>query len=303
MRAWPSLVTCSISTQTRLAPTARSIAPPICRPVSVGECAQFARSPFAATWKPPSTQRSRCPPRTMAKLSAWWKKLPPGRRVTRCELALISQGFSLCGSGAAAMPRMPFSECTTTSRSAGMWSATSVGMPMPRLTYHPSGMSRASRAAMPVRPSRLVPNVLEPCAASFIALLPSARQLRIAGRDMQHAIDEDAGGDDLVRRQLADIADMVRLHHGERAGHGHDRVEVAAGVAEDQVAPAVGHPGLDQRDVAWQGFLEDAGAAVVGAHLLALGDQRAGAGGGEEGRHAGAGGADALGQRALRHHL
>ena len=40
--------------------------------------------------------------------------------------------------------------------------------------------------------------------------------------------------------------------------------------------------------------------AVEFAHVLAFGDQRADAGLGEEGRHAGAAGADALGQRALR---
>ena len=39
MRAWPCFVVCSIVTQTRLAPTARSIAPPICLPTSVADCA------------------------------------------------------------------------------------------------------------------------------------------------------------------------------------------------------------------------------------------------------------------------
>ena len=39
--------------------------------------AQLAMSPFSATWNAPSTQRSRCPPRIIEKLSAWWQKLPP----------------------------------------------------------------------------------------------------------------------------------------------------------------------------------------------------------------------------------
>jgi len=33
----------------------------------------------------------------------------------------------------------------------GTWSATCSGAPMPRLTYQPSGTSRASRAAISVR--------------------------------------------------------------------------------------------------------------------------------------------------------
>ena len=46
--------------------------------------------------------------------------------------------------------------------------------------------------------------------------------------------------------------------------------------------------------------LHDVGLAVELAHLLALGNQRADAGLGVEGRDAGAAGADALGERALR---
>ena len=53
-------------------------------------------------------------------------------------------------------------------------------------------------------------------------------------------------------------------------------------------------------DVGDEAALHHVGLAVELAHLLALGDQRADAGLGEEGRDAGAAGADALGQRALR---
>ncbi len=45
------------------------------------------------------------------------------------------------------MPSRPFSDCSTMSVPAGMKFATSVGMPMPRLTYIPSGSSRAARLA------------------------------------------------------------------------------------------------------------------------------------------------------------
>ena len=53
------------------------------------------------------------------------------------------------------MPSTPFSEWKITSRSSGTWSAIAVGMPMPRLTYQPSGMSRATRAAISTRLSGL----------------------------------------------------------------------------------------------------------------------------------------------------
>jgi len=45
----PLLVVCSMIAQMRLAPAARSIAPPIAGAVSSSERAQLARSPFWAT--------------------------------------------------------------------------------------------------------------------------------------------------------------------------------------------------------------------------------------------------------------
>ena len=66
-------------------------------PLIVTNCIVLARveafaaknSPLAATWKAPSTQMSRWPPRIMAKLSAWWKYTPPGSSVTGCLPALM----------------------------------------------------------------------------------------------------------------------------------------------------------------------------------------------------------------------
>jgi hypothetical protein len=52
-------------------------------------------------------------------------------------------------------------------------------------------------------------------------------------------------------------------------------------------------------DTSAPGALHDVGLAVELAQLLALGHQRAHAGAGEEGRNAGAAGAQLLGQRAL----
>ena len=68
----------------------------------------------------------------------------------------------------------------------------------------------------------------------------------------------------------------------------------------DEIAFRVALPGVDEREVGDQAALHDIGLAVELAHLLALGDHGADAGLGEEGRDAGAAGADALGERALR---
>ena len=45
------------------------------------------------------------------------------------------------------MPSSPFSDCRTMSVPAGTKFATSVGIPIPRLTYIPSRSSRAARFA------------------------------------------------------------------------------------------------------------------------------------------------------------
>ena len=77
------------------------------------------------------------------------------RSVTYCLPALISQGSILSFAGAGPMPSTPFSEWKMTSRSIGTWSAIMVGMPMPRLTYQPSGISAAACCAICWRVKRL----------------------------------------------------------------------------------------------------------------------------------------------------
>ena len=80
----------------------------------------------------------------------------------------------------------------------------------------------------------------------------------------------------------------------------HDRIEIARGLAVDEVALGIGLPGVHDREIGDQAAFHDVLLAVELAHFLALGDLRADAGAGEERRDAGAAGADALGQRALR---
>ena len=99
-----------MSTRTRFAPTARSMAPPTAGGWPTSSVAQLARSPFSETWKPPSTVTSMWPPRIIMNESVWWKNEPPGTRVTGCLPALISSGSPSPGAGAGPIPRMPFSE-------------------------------------------------------------------------------------------------------------------------------------------------------------------------------------------------
>src|SRR3954470_24210793 len=229
-------------TQSRLAPAARSIAPPTAGAVSFSLVAQFARSPFSATSKAPSTQRSMWPPRIIAKLSAWPTKLAPLARVISCLPALISQGSSCPLAGAGPMPMTPFSDWNITSRVGGTWFATMVGMPMPRLTHQPSGTSSARRSAIWSR----VKGMVRPPSSSF-GLQPIAAAIHL-----DHAVHIDAGGHDHVRVQLAKLTDVLHLGDGQLRRHGHDRVEIGPRPSVDEVAPAVGLPGLHQRHIGLQ---------------------------------------------------
>ena len=75
-----------------------------------------------------------CPPRTIANESALLKYEQPGVSVTVSLPALIRSGSTSSSVGNGPMPSRPFSECRVMWMPGGMWFATSVGMPMPRLT-------------------------------------------------------------------------------------------------------------------------------------------------------------------------
>ena len=199
------------------------------------------------------------------------------------------------------MPMTPFSLCSTTSRPSGRWLATSVGRPMPRLTTAPSGMSWATRIAISTRLHFFVAAHAAPLVVAAAPLKPPAlvatrsiltiRCTKMPGVTTASGI-ELAEGDDPV-------------HGGDRRlrRHRHHRAEVARRHAIGQVAPAVAALGLDEGEVAVDRRLEHVHAAVDLARLLALGELGAVAGGGEEAADAGARGADALGEVALRHQL
>src|SRR5947207_15964730 len=131
-------------------------------------------------------------------------------------------------------------------------------------------------------------------------LVLSGLQRRVAGFDVHHAVDIDAGSGHLLGRQLAEFGDVLRLYDRQLGRRRHDRIEVPPGVAIDKVAPTVGAPRLDQRNIAVNRVFEDVFAPVKDARLLALGELGARGGRRVEGRDAGGAGADALGHSTLR---
>ena len=124
-------------------------------------------------------------------------------------------------------------------------------------------------------------------------------RLQIA-RALDDPLHEDAGRVDAVGIELAGLDQLLDFRDRDAAGAGHHRIEVARGLAIDEVALGVALPRLHQRQVGGQPGFEHVGLAVDDARLLAFGDQRARAGLGVEAVDARAAGADALGERALR---
>src|SRR5690242_1438832 len=117
---------------------------------------------------------------------------------------------------------------------------------------------------------------------------------------LEDGVDENAGRVHLVRVKLADVEQLFDFGDDIIGGGGHHGIEVARGLAVDEVAPAVAFPRLDEREVAAQAALHYVHAAVEFAGLFALGDHGAVAGGCVEGGNARAAGTEALAERALR---
>src|SRR5882762_5086014 len=117
---------------------------------------------------------------------------------------------------------------------------------------------------------------------------------------LEDGVYVDAGGVDLVGFELADFHKLFNFGDDVIGGGGHHGIEVARGLAIDEIAPAVAFPGFDESEIAAQATLEDVVAAVEFAGFLSFGDHGAVAGGCVERGDAGSPGAEALAQRALR---
>src|SRR4029079_5599871 len=121
------------------------------------------------------------------------------------------------------------------------------------------------------------------------------------GRAMQDVLHEDARRMHLVRLDLARLDEVLDLRERDACGGGHHRVEVPGGLAKDEVASAVADERTDEREVGLQRHLQHEVTPVDDARLFPFGDDRSVAGRSEEAADAGAAGADALGEGALRH--
>jgi hypothetical protein len=118
-----------------------------------------------------------------------------------------------------------------------------------------------------------------------------------------HALHEDPRRDDHLGVERAELHGFAHLHHRASGGRGHDRREVARGLAVGEVAPAIRAVGLDERVVGVDRILEHVVAIADAPSLLAFGEQRAEGRRREESADARARGTDALGEGALRHEL
>src|SRR5258707_11118742 len=100
----------------------------------------------------------------------------------------------------------------------------------------------------------------------------------------------------LIGVELAKLDEFFNFGDDVVGGGGHHGIEVARGLAIDEIAPAVAFPGFDESEIAAQGALHDVFAAVEFAGFLSFGDHGAVAGGSIERRNSGAAGAEALAQ-------
>src|SRR5215203_6532959 len=154
----------------------------------------------------------------------------PGRAVTGFPPASVSQGRAMPASGTGPVPISPFSDWKKTWIPRGTKLATSVGIPMPRLTSIPSRSSRAIRLAMTV-------------CASILSL-----------RD--EVVDNRRGGHNVVRRYDADGDHVFRLNEDRVCGHRHHRIEIAGGEGVAEVAEVVGDKRMHEREVGAQSRLQ-----------------------------------------------
>src|SRR3546814_11642380 len=113
----------------------------------------------------------------------------------------------------------------------------------------------------------------------------------------------DAGQVDAVGVEAADGDDFLDLGDADLCRGRHRLVEVARGLAEDEVAALVGLPPLDDGEVGEDAAFADIILSVKILHFLALGNEGADAGLRIEARYARSARTAAFGERALRTEL
>src|SRR5687768_4948893 len=129
----------------------------------------------------------------------------------------------------------PFSEWRMIILSAGRKSEHIVGMPTPRLAIQPSWNSAVMRAAIMSRVSRspIACSSGGSCGANPRDVEDAVR------RDLDDALDIDAGRVHLAGIDAADRHDLLDFCDRGLCCHRHDRVEVALRALKNQVAEFV----------------------------------------------------------------
>src|SRR5215467_8560286 len=79
---------------------------------------------------------------------------------------------------------------------------------------------------------------------------------------MHQALDVDAWRDDVVGIDIAGLHEVLAFGHGDLAGGGHHGIEVARGLAVDEVALRVTHPSMNDREIGDKPALHDVVLAV-----------------------------------------
>src|SRR2546421_3511144 len=118
-------------------------------------------------------------------------------------------------------------------------------------------------------------------------------------RTLEDGVDEDAGSMNLIGVELAEFHELFDFGDHIVGSGGHHGIEVARGLAVDEIAPAVTFPSFDEGEIASDGALHDVLAAVEFASFFSVSHHGAVSRGRVERGYAGATGAEALAEGAL----
>src|ERR1019366_4283048 len=132
--------------------------------------------------------------------------------------------------------------------------------------FMPWASSRAARVTIRVRASSV-----EGSATSVLPHGAPLDPLLVAG-PLEDPLNEDARRVNVVGIELTHLDELLDLGDRDLPRHRRERVEVARGIAIDEIADRVAPPRLDEREVSPERPLEQVGAPVELPGLLAVGD-------------------------------
>src|SRR5215813_12851777 len=118
--------------------------------------------------------------------------------------------------------------------------------------------------------------------------------------NMDDAFDENAGRYDVIGIDLAWLNEMLDFRHRHSCRGRHRGIEIPRRLPIDEVTLAIALEGMDDGEISHKPGLHDVSLAMEYPHFLAARNVGSGASTREEGRDAGAAGADSLRQGALR---